>query len=1048
VSQEDGVPVPEAVVRMEHVGTGMVRTALTDSDGEYALLLLPPGGPYTLTVHHLAYTEERREGIRLQVGETRTLDFVLTEQAIELEGLLVEAERAEVFNPEQVGPAIVIPERQIEAAPLLSRDLMDLTTLSPLVRTTEEGGFSVAGQNERYNTLLIDGVPNKDLFGLTAGGVPGAQAGARLLPLDAVAQYEVLVAPFDVRLSGFTGGVMNAVTKTGTNDFRGRAFAVNRNEIMTGDLTLPTGSVEPSGVERTVLGLSLGGPIVPDRAHFFVSGEFEGRSQPPNGYNLTREPPSLVRIAPETAGALADFLSTEFGIPTGKMGPYGLDRSLTSVFARVDWTLSERHRMTVRNVFSRAENDESPNRSAFNPYGFSSNGVARSSATNTTSFQLFSDLEDVGANELTLSVQRSWDRTRPVADGPQIEVDVVSSIDDVSYQRGVRFGGEYFAHENDLDQTSVRVTDAFTFESIGGSTTLGVTGVLYDIAHRYVPAADGYWFFASTDDVYANRPFRYERGVMEGDPGSGVDLSAAEWGFFAQHQIATEKGLTMRFGIRFDMPHVLDHPDPNPTVLNWFGYETEDVPSGMLMISPRWGFNWQSEGARRWQVRGGAGLFTGQIPYVWLSDAFRNNGLGLNTRICTGRIDVSPPEGNTVPPFVPGTHPQACVYSFGENSFQDARTVTVFRNGFKYPQELKFSLAADRELTSSLSASASLLFSHAINQVVLQEKNLDDPSSGSGALDGFGGSDRRLYGGPGPVGNPDRLLSGHEQVLAAENETQDWSFALSGELKGQLTERLWFQGGYSYSRSFDHMSLVAGDMVSNFGFNAVDWDANQPSLRPSNFDRPHKIVASVWGTPVPGLERTEISLLYVGQSGLPFSYVYGGDLNGDGYPGVGPAFDRWNDLIYVPNRVEELPASPITLALLSEALESDPCLSRYRGRILERNACRSPWQNRLDLRLGQGFSAWKTDLRLEVDVINVLNLIHGKWGTIKTVRPVVPLLDLKTIQGQPFAQWGGSVLPTRSTEGRLRPLDPWTVVTPDSQWQMQVSLRASFGGEG
>ena len=242
-----------ALVTVRQTDTGAERTGLTNQQGSFLILLLAPGGPYTVTVQNLGYAESSVEQIQLPVGETYTLQMYLTEEAVELAGIDVAVDRATIFTPTQVGPATRLTERVLDAMPILSRDITQLAVLSPLVRTTESGGFSVAGQNDRYNAILVDGLVSKDMFGLTAGGVPGGQAGAKLIPIDAVAQYEILIAPFDVRLSGFTGGVMNAVTRSGTNDWRFRAGAVHRAESLMGDLSLPTGPVAASGVDRSLL---------------------------------------------------------------------------------------------------------------------------------------------------------------------------------------------------------------------------------------------------------------------------------------------------------------------------------------------------------------------------------------------------------------------------------------------------------------------------------------------------------------------------------------------------------------------------------------------------------------------------------------------------------------------------------------------------------------------------------------------------------------------------------------------------------------------------
>ncbi len=1056
VTNQAGEPLASAVVTVRQEETGALKRVATNAEGRYLVLQLQPGGPYTLLVQSLGYADASLQDIHLQVGDVVTLDVRLQEQAIEVEGIEVNAERAEIFNPSQVGPATRMDERVVESVPILSRNLMELAVLSPLVKTTEGGGFSVAGQNDRYNSILIDGVSSKDVFGLTAGGVPGGQAGAKLIPLDAVAQYEVLVAPFDVRLSGFTGGVMNAVTKTGTNQWNARAFGAYRAEALIGDLSLPTGPVEASGVDRTLLGLSVGGPIIQDRAHFFVSGEFERRKQPPTGYNLLRDDPLLVRLSPEAVGDFSDELANQFGLETGIAGPYPLKQELANVFGRVDWTLANGQRMTVRNVFAYASNDESPNRFAFEPYGLSSNAVHRKGLNNTTSFQLFSDLGDRGANELNVSIQRSVDESTPAVTWPQMEADLISSIDGASFQRGVRVGSQFYAQNNDLRQTNIQFTNTLSLNKdpdegtgTGSVYTLGLTGAYYDISHRYVPGETGSYFWASMRDVRNNAPQRYERTLLADGVDPTTNFSVLQWGAFVQDQIDAGKGLTMRFGLRIDVPWVLDHPDENFQVTDLFDYKTSKLPSGQFLLSPRWGFNWQSEGEHTTQVRGGLGMFVGQLPFVWLSNAFQYDGMSRTTMTCTGRVTDDPLSGNTVPPFDPFNPPNTC-YAGEPNLL---RTVTVFDPGFKYPQDLKFSVVVDHEFTSRISGSLGFLFNRAINQIVLQELNLGDPAGNQGPLDGYGGFERRRYGranGTGFVPTWDHPEFGH--VLLATNESEDWGYSITAEARGQLTDRLGFQTGYSYARSYDKMSLVSTDMVANYGLTPTRSDPNRAELTTSNFDRPHKLVLSVYGAPFPGLDDTQISLLYTGQSGLPFSYVYYGDINGDGYPGQGPAFDRTNDLIYVPEKASELPSGLATQALLGRALESDECLAASRGEVIPRNSCRSPWQNRLDVRLSQITHVGGAEVRLEADMINFLNLLNADWGSVQSVRANTSLIepvgrrDCLGCVGALVSRWAGPALPSRDQEARLVPTEPWAVVSPDSQWQMQFGMRITFGG--
>jgi Carboxypeptidase regulatory-like domain len=1047
VTGPDGAGLADVEVSVKHTLTGAEHTVVTDARGRFLVLLLQPGGPYQVTVSRLGYTQEREKEIQLLVGQTYTLSFQLQARPVEVEGVAVAVERKPVFNPTQVGPVTFVNEGLVQSLPILSRDVMELSTLSPLVRTTEGGGFSVGGQNDRYNALLVDGLLNQDAFGLTPGGVPGAQAGAKILPLDAVSQYEVLVAPYDARLSGFAGGVMNAITKTGTNDFTLRALAVGRPEALMGDLTLPTGPAQASGVKRELLGVSAGGPIIRDKAHFFVSTEVERRTQPPTGYNLERDDPSLVGLDPVTVHVFQDLFESTFGIETGKSGSYPLAQDLANVFGRVDWNFSGGRRLTVRDVFSYASKDESPNRSPFEPYELSSNAVFRRSTSNALSAQLFSDFGNRGGNEVDFTVQRTTDGTTPASDAPQVEVSLAGAAGALASVRSVRVGGQFYAQDNDLAQTSARLSNTLTLVRGRSTYALGASAALYDITHSYLPGANGDWSFANWPDLLLNAPQTYQRAVLLDGQSATVRFQVAELGAFAQDQLEFKNGLTLRLGLRMDTPFTLDRPEENPFILDWAHQSTANVPSGTALLSPRLGFNWQSGGTHRTQIRGGAGLFTGQIPYVWLSNAFENTGLRYVTQICTGRRYEDPPSGNTVPPFDPSTPPTTCLHG----APTDVRVATLFQDGFKYPQYAKLSAALDREITSKVSATVGYMFSRSVNQVLAQDLNISEYTGNQSSTRGYG-STRPLFGYAVDQGyTPLRDLPGYDQVLLITNGGGDRAWSLSAEVRGSLWEdRLGFQAGYAYARSYDRMSLTSVDMISNFGFTPTHGNPNDPPLTPSNFDRPHKVVLALYGTPIPGLDHTEVSLLYTGESGLPYSYVYRGDLNGDGYPGPGPASDRNNDLVYVPLEASDVPSSLGTLTRLAVALETDPCLKQFKGYIMIRNHCRAPWQNRLDLRVAQTTHVRGWEVRFDADMINVLNLMNHDWGLVRSIAPVASLLEPwgrnQLFDNELLSEWAGGLLPVRTDSGQLQSPQPWSVASPDSQWQAQLGVRLTVGG--
>lgn len=1039
-----GEGIAEALVTIRHALTGAERSVLTDHVGKFALLLLQPGGPYSVAASRIGLSPAMEEGIQLQVGERHEVLLVLKERPLELEGISVSVERSEIFNPAQIGPATLLNEVTVRSMPLPSRDIMDLTVLSPLVRTTESGGFSIAGQNDRYNSILVDGLLNQDAFGLTSGGVPGGQAGAKLLPLNAVAQYEVLVAPYDAGLSGFAGGVMNAVTKTGTNSWEFNTFAVGRHEALMGDLTLPSGRAQASGIQRGVLGASFGGPLIQDKAHIFFAGELERSSQPPTGYILGRDPAELVGILPEAVDAFQEIFEADHGVETGNAGEYGLDQTLGNIFARLDWNFGEGHRLTIKNVFAHAKNDESPNRAPFEPYGFSTNGVERKSTSNVASIQLFSELGDRAGNEIALSVQRTRDESDPVAGWPQVEAVLASPSLSYTATRPIRAGAEFFAQQNDLSQTTVRLGNTVTLDWGRNTWTMGLVGTWQDFRHTYLPGALGDWYFPSWTDVLNNAPQLYQRTVLQDGGNPEISFSVAEAGAFLQDQIEVGHGLTLRVGLRVDAPFTLDQPEENQRIFSFFHRSTSKPPSGMILFSPRFGFNWQGGGALRTQIRGGIGIFTGQLPHVWLSNAFHNNGLRSVTLSCFGRWTSDPLEGNTSPPFNPSAPPETCLAGVPT----ETRVTTIFDDSFVYPQYAKFSATIDREITSSLSASVGGIFTHSINQVLLRELNILPQEEGLQSLRGYGGTARTHFGVPTAEGfYPIRLLPGYDQVLLATNGNGDRAWSVSGEVRGVMTDGLSFHAGYAYARSYDRMSLASVDLISNFGFTPTHGDPNDPPLTPSNFDRPHKVVVSLFGTPIPGLGRTEIALLYTGESGLPFSYVYRGDINGDGYPALGPASDRNNDLLFVPEAATHLPSSVGTYLRLAAALETDQCLKKFRGTFVTRNGCRAPWQNRLDLRVAHTEWLGGAEVRLEGDVINVLNLLNSEWGLVKTIPPVSSLLEpIGRIQavGELMSEWAAGLLPFRSPNGDLVVPEPWSVASPESQWQAQLGLRVSW----
>ncbi|MCH7531419.1 MAG: hypothetical protein IIB36_06580 [Gemmatimonadetes bacterium] len=1005
---------------------------MTGADGRFALRLLPPGGPYLLTVSGLGFGTVQEGDIRLRLGEILDLDITVQQQAIPLAGLRVELERDAVFRIPQIGPATFVDRRTVTSLPLLSRDLTELSVLSPLVRTSD-GGFSVAGQNDRYNAVLIDGSLTKDVFGLTAAGTPGGRAGARLIPLEAVAQYEVLVAPFDTRFSGFTGGVMNAVTHTGTNRWEAAGFAYLRNPALTGDLTVPGFTVEPSGVSRDLYGFSLGGPLIRDRLHLFVAGELEQRGQPPNGFNLGRDNPILTRVSQSTIDSLSFAFGSTYGLDIGDASDYVLERTLGNLFARLDWRINPQHRVSVRHIFAGADDDGAPNRTAFESYELSSNTVELSSRSYATTLQALSTFGR-WSNEAHATVQRVTDASAPLANWPQVEVETHSAFDGIGVNRAVRVGSRYFSQADDLKQTMLQLSDNLSAEWGDHTVTFGVAAARFSIDQLYLPGSAGYYRFGTITDVVNNTPLYYERTLLESGEPSRVAFDVWELAGHVQDELQATRNLTLSYGLRLDIPVMPVRPDENIEVQRLFGKSTNVVPTRQLLFSPRVGFRWQSDGDRVTQLRGGLGLFVGRPPFVWVANAYANTHLRTATLVCDGGPNIEDNLGdNRAPAFDPGAPPSSCVAGTPGSL---RRTVTLFDENFQFPQDIKVSLGIDRQITDRLSATVGFIFSRALNQVFVEDINIGpavvDQQHPAYTL-GYGG--RPNFGTPSALGyTPTRINPEFAQVLHVTNRSDDYAYSFLGEVRGQVTDRIRFQAGYAYARSYDRASLTFNDILSNFGANGVQGHPNRPELETSRFDRPHKVVLAIFGNPIPGLDDSELSLLYTGESGLPYSYVYRGDVNGDGYPGFGPAFDRNNDLLYVPEVLSEVPMIGIvSTTLLGSAIATEPCLGAYAGTTMPRNACRAPWRNRLDVRISHTVPIGRTDVRIEADLVNVLNFLGSDWGLVREAPNTIPVLEL--YERDPFtnvlyANWAGGITTRVNDQGEITALDPIRELVP------------------
>jgi len=1023
VIDDAGAPVVGAAILLRNLSTGQRFQGLTREGGFYAVENVAVGGPYTLTVRAIGHAPATRENVHLALGQAALFDFTVQRVVTELAAVTVTAaEEDPLTSPSRTGTGSFVSDTAITRLPTLNRNFTDFILTVPQVE-----GTSVSGQHNRMNNIQIDGASNNDLFGLGSTGQPGGQVDAKSISIEAIREYQVLIAPFDVRQSGFSGGLINAITKRGTNRWTGSLFNYYQSDGLVGEDTAGTAFGEYRQDQR---GFSLGGPLLSDRVHFFAVAEWQDRRVPSAGSTIGREPIDEVEIVADSAQHVVDVLSASYGVPGGSFREVTIETPNLNYFARLDFQLGDAHVLTLRHNYVGAS-DDNLSRSTTG-YRFTSNAYTIDDKTHSTLAQLNST---VGGgrfyNELSFARMSIRDRRDPKVRYPELEVENESVIGaDTGFNRFV-LGAERFSQANELDQDVFEINDNLSFARGRHRITLGMHHEFISFRNLFFPNSTGQWRFASIDDLEQGLPNRYTRTIPYSDAAAGVpgstvkgvpvaDWDVRQYGAYAQDQWDATDRLTLTFGLRVDVPTMPGVPDYNGAADTSFGVRTDIMPSGNALWSPRFGFNWDAYGDRVTVLRGGAGIFSGRPAYVWLSNAYTNTGRETLNLSCTGA---------GVPTFTldPDNQPTSCAAAGGVSA--PTAVVNFFEEDFRFPQQLKMDLALDHQLPLGFLGTVEFLYTRTLNSIQLQEVNLLGVQSY--ARDG-----RPMYGTistTSATATPARIGPAFGQVLRHTNASKDRAFSVTWELQRRFTDWFELKGAYTYQRVQDLTSLSSSIATSNFGFTPIGGDPNDPPLARSAFDIPHKVVFT--GT-ANVLKRGSVTLVYTGNSGRPYTWTYDGDVNADGYPAPNIS-GRNNDIVYVPrNAADFLGQSASDFARLDSLIQVEDCLQKHRGSIMPRNACRNPWRNRFDAKVQYALPAFRAhDVTLVLDVFNVFRVLGSDWGLVRSnsffeTRNLLRLrsFDPATNQGR-FQYIGPSA-------GSLSSIDNLA-----SRWRIQLGVR-------
>ncbi len=1033
VKDTNGQPVPGATVIALHVPSGTKYGNSTQLDGRYYIRGMRVGGPYTITVSDVGYKTQEVRNVYLEIGQNLQLNFKLTQQAVSVGGVEIIAKAPGLSNTNRTGAATTVSRKFIESFPTITRSFQDFEALSP-----QFVGNSALGRNNKYNNIQIDGANYNDLFGLPSNGTPGGQAGTTPISLDAIQTFQVSLAPFDVRQGGFTGGEVNAITRSGTNQFKGSLYFFGQNQNFIG--LSPNAARTPYPKFSNVqTGFRLGGPIIKNKLFFFVNGEIDRERQPYQ--NISGAPDSVIQ-------QFTNILQQKYGLNPGTANTYTALTPSNKVFARVDYNMSETEKLSLRYNFVNA-NQDVITRSPSTLY-LSSAAYTFNDKTNSIVAQLNSAFGSNLSNEAILNYTSIIDhRVVPNPLMPMIEL-----YHPAGFATGtIVAGSEQYSGANHTYQYIWELTDNLSLSLGRHLLTFGTHDESFTFNNLFLPDYYGYYQFNSLASLEAGQPynFKHDYSNIAGVQQPMANWSAIQYGVYAQDEWSLTQNLKVTYGLRLDVPTFPTQPYNNPTFDSTFafmGLRTDQTPKPEFLFSPRIGLNWDVNGDRQWVVRGGAGVFTGRVPYVWISNQYSNTGVDIN------RLSVYGLPGGFFNP-----NPLDQPVAGGALVPITTTEIDMTSPNFKMPQVLRVDLAVDHALPYGFVGTLEGLFSQSLNDVMYQNINIV-PNATPDTYVGLGG--RPLYGTPkagtyNPGWNYNLLSKNYTDVMYMTNSNKPYEYDLTASLHRQfgegifqilgnksINDEMFLDLSYTYSESYDQNAVTSSQAYSQWRYNPISGNPNSPPLAVSDFSVPNRVVASI-SEEVDYAHgfATTLSLFYTGESGPPFSYIYNGDVNGDG--------SNANDLLYVPKN--STPGGDINLVVkqsgawvaapasayseLASYINSDPFLSKYKGQIFPRNAGRSPWDGQLNLRLAEDIpTVAGQNLEFTLDILNVLNLLNHNWGYVETVPfGTYGLLNYEGMNaaGQPtFAL----ALPSSG--------HPWSPDPFYSRWQMQLGARYNF----
>jgi hypothetical protein len=1020
VSDETNSELPGANVIAVHNPTGTTYGAATNIDGKFNLVNLRVGGPYTITVSYVGYKDQAFSDVYLNLGQAENVSLSLIPDSGALDAIVIQGNTSKsVFSKGRTGAETSIGRRELTTLPSISRSAADFTRLEP---TASNGSFG--GRNDQFNNFSLDGAIFNNPFGLDAA-TPGGQTDSQPVSLDAIDQIQVSTAPYDVTQSGFTGATVNAVTKSGSNELKGTVYNFSRNESFTGSKINGEDIFVPN-LSQSQRGFSVGGPIIKNKLFFFTNFEQDNREDLGQSWLPNRGTGAINESrVDESDLILVQNTLLGIGYDPGAYEGFNHKAESTKGIFKLDWNINEKNQLAVIYNWLDASKDKPAHPTALGFRGpnasvlqFENSGYQINNKLNSVQLELNSSISDAVSNKFQVGYTHFEDFRNPMS-SPMPAI----TIQDGAGSNYIIAGHEPFSINNVLDQKVFQFSNNLTYTKGNHTYTFGISFEKFEFDNSFNLGTYGYGnangyvgafgAFASVDDFVAagnngllSEALANAQAVADADTWSLAETNVGQLAFYIQDEWDVNDDFKFTYGLRFDKPLYFDTdekagdviagtgdyapntPYVNPNTGDLQLLDNTQMPSSSWLFSPRIGFNYDVNSDNTLQLRGGSGIFSGRIPFVWLGNQIGNPNWWFHQM-------VDP--------------------------------------DYQYPQVWRTNLGVDRKYDNGLVLTADISYSKDTNGAHVQNWGLLTPSGTLAGVD-----NRPVY-----TGDDHVLVNGDGLGFGAQANGYVFSNSDKGRIfnvafKAQKTfeNGLYTSFAYSYLDSKDVNSIEAEITGDAFAFNPVVGDANADVLSYSKYGDTHRFIgvaSKQWKYGDDNKWGTTLSTFFEYSRGGRFSYTYGGDINGDG--------SGLNDLIYIPtvHEINQMNFSGIGQAAAFDAyISQDDYLSGRRGQYAERYGALSPWRGRWDMKFLQDYHVKVADgktntVQFSIDFLNIGNFISSEWGLVQQPNAVQPIGVNVGADGVPTYTYNSDLQNTFGYDASLL-----------SRWQMQFGLRYIF----